>query len=260
MSQELLYWQALNRAMDIEMAADDSVFTLGEDVGLFGGSYRVTEGLVRQIWRMARSRYPDLREQLHRSWRRRGALGHAAGGRDHDHQLHASGARLHHQRRCQDPVHVGWTVQDAAGRARARRCGAPVGGATRAKPGAHLDECPGPAHRRARNAAGCVLAASPGHRQRRAHHSPGARAALLQQGAGGPAGRSAADASSDCTPRGTRSDDRELFASCGAVAGGGRGTRQGRNRGGGHRYAQPEAHRLGYLRQLARPDAPIVGR
>jgi len=45
MSQELLYWQALNRAMDHEMAADESVFTLGEDVGLYGGSYRVTEGL-----------------------------------------------------------------------------------------------------------------------------------------------------------------------------------------------------------------------
>ena len=44
MSQELLYWQALNRAMDAEMEADESVFTLGEDVGLYGGSYRVTEG------------------------------------------------------------------------------------------------------------------------------------------------------------------------------------------------------------------------
>jgi len=45
MTQELLYWQALNRALDAEMAADDSVFVLGEDVGLYGGSYRVTEGL-----------------------------------------------------------------------------------------------------------------------------------------------------------------------------------------------------------------------
>ncbi|HUO18145.1 MAG TPA: alpha-ketoacid dehydrogenase subunit beta [Steroidobacteraceae bacterium] len=45
MTQELLYWQALNRALDIEMAADESVFVLGEDVGLYGGSYRVTEGL-----------------------------------------------------------------------------------------------------------------------------------------------------------------------------------------------------------------------
>lgn len=54
MSQELLYWQALNRAMDIEMAADEAVFTLGEDVGLYGGSYRVTEGLYAKYgeWRV----------------------------------------------------------------------------------------------------------------------------------------------------------------------------------------------------------------
>ncbi len=45
MHEEILYWQALNRAMDIAMAKDSSVFTLGEDVGLFGGTYRVTEGL-----------------------------------------------------------------------------------------------------------------------------------------------------------------------------------------------------------------------
>jgi len=43
--QTLSYWQALNRAIDAEMAADDTVFILGEDVGLYGGTYRVTEGL-----------------------------------------------------------------------------------------------------------------------------------------------------------------------------------------------------------------------
>ena len=54
MSEELLYWQALNRAMDAELAADASVFTLGEDVGLYGGSYRVTEGLYAKYgeWRV----------------------------------------------------------------------------------------------------------------------------------------------------------------------------------------------------------------
>ena len=45
MREEILYWQALNRALDIAMAKDSSVFILGEDVGLFGGTYRVTEGL-----------------------------------------------------------------------------------------------------------------------------------------------------------------------------------------------------------------------
>jgi pyruvate dehydrogenase E1 component beta subunit len=54
MTQEMLYWQALNRALDIEMEADESVFILGEDVGLYGGSYRVTEGLYAKYgeWRV----------------------------------------------------------------------------------------------------------------------------------------------------------------------------------------------------------------
>jgi pyruvate dehydrogenase E1 component beta subunit len=54
MAEELLYWQALNRAMDLAMAADETVFTLGEDVGLYGGSYRVTEGLYAKYgeWRV----------------------------------------------------------------------------------------------------------------------------------------------------------------------------------------------------------------
>jgi pyruvate dehydrogenase E1 component beta subunit len=54
MAQEMLYWQALNQAMDLEMAEDTSVITLGEDVGLYGGSYRVTEGLYAKYgeWRV----------------------------------------------------------------------------------------------------------------------------------------------------------------------------------------------------------------
>ncbi len=42
----MLYREALNRAIDEAMSADDTVVVLGEDVGLYGGSYRVTEGLV----------------------------------------------------------------------------------------------------------------------------------------------------------------------------------------------------------------------
>ena len=42
----MLYREALNRAIDEVMASDESVVVLGEDVGLYGGSYRVTEGLV----------------------------------------------------------------------------------------------------------------------------------------------------------------------------------------------------------------------
>jgi pyruvate dehydrogenase E1 component beta subunit len=51
---ELQLWQALNLALDQAMAQDDAVFILGEDVGLFGGSYRVTQGLYAKYgeWRV----------------------------------------------------------------------------------------------------------------------------------------------------------------------------------------------------------------
>ncbi len=54
MTEEVFYWQAFNRALDAELAADDAVFVLGEDVGLYGGSYRVTEGLYAKYgeWRV----------------------------------------------------------------------------------------------------------------------------------------------------------------------------------------------------------------
>ncbi len=54
MAEEIFYWQALNRALDAELAADESVIVLGEDVGLYGGSYRVTEGLYAKYgeWRV----------------------------------------------------------------------------------------------------------------------------------------------------------------------------------------------------------------
>jgi len=44
----MLYREALNRALDEMMEADNTVVTLGEDVGLYGGSFRVTEGLVEK--------------------------------------------------------------------------------------------------------------------------------------------------------------------------------------------------------------------
>src|SRR5688500_20246698 len=39
--------QALNSAMDVMMARDSSVVVMGEDVGYFGGVFRVTDGLQR---------------------------------------------------------------------------------------------------------------------------------------------------------------------------------------------------------------------
>jgi pyruvate dehydrogenase E1 component beta subunit len=49
-----LYWQALNLSLDRAMASDPDIFVIGEDVGLYGGSYRVTEGLYAKYgeWRV----------------------------------------------------------------------------------------------------------------------------------------------------------------------------------------------------------------
>lgn len=41
----MLYREALNKAMDELMEKDESIVILGEDVGFYGGNYRVTEGL-----------------------------------------------------------------------------------------------------------------------------------------------------------------------------------------------------------------------
>jgi pyruvate dehydrogenase E1 component beta subunit len=51
---ELQLWEAMNIALDKAMAQDESVFILGEDVGLYGGSYRVSQGLYAKYgeWRV----------------------------------------------------------------------------------------------------------------------------------------------------------------------------------------------------------------
>jgi pyruvate dehydrogenase E1 component beta subunit len=45
-SEEKLYRVALREALAEEMERDDSVFLIGEDIGKFGGAYRVTDGLL----------------------------------------------------------------------------------------------------------------------------------------------------------------------------------------------------------------------
>jgi len=42
---QLMYWEAIRRALDEEMARDPMVIVMGEDVGLAGGTYKATLGL-----------------------------------------------------------------------------------------------------------------------------------------------------------------------------------------------------------------------
>ena len=47
--REITYREAIKEAMREEMRRDSTVFQLGEDIGVFGGSYKVTSGLVDEF-------------------------------------------------------------------------------------------------------------------------------------------------------------------------------------------------------------------
>ncbi len=46
---EVRYREALNQALREEMEADDSVFIMGEDIGVFQGAFKVTAGLLEEF-------------------------------------------------------------------------------------------------------------------------------------------------------------------------------------------------------------------
>jgi pyruvate/2-oxoglutarate/acetoin dehydrogenase E1 component len=47
--RQITYWQALNEALRDEMRKDPRVLIMGEDVGLYGGAYGVTRGLLDEF-------------------------------------------------------------------------------------------------------------------------------------------------------------------------------------------------------------------
>src|SRR3972149_4725658 len=51
---EVTYLEAIKQALDEEMTRDNNVFILGEDVGYYGGAFRVTEGFYEKYgqWRV----------------------------------------------------------------------------------------------------------------------------------------------------------------------------------------------------------------
>src|ERR671936_1670761 len=42
----ITYLEAIRQALFDEMAADERVFVIGEDIGVYGGAFKVTEGLL----------------------------------------------------------------------------------------------------------------------------------------------------------------------------------------------------------------------
>ncbi len=46
---EIMYWEAIQRAHDEEMARDPLVICMGEDIGVAGGTYKATKGLFEKF-------------------------------------------------------------------------------------------------------------------------------------------------------------------------------------------------------------------
>ena len=47
----ITYIQAITDGLREEMLADDSVFCIGEDIGTYGGAFRVTKGFLKEFGR-----------------------------------------------------------------------------------------------------------------------------------------------------------------------------------------------------------------
>lgn len=45
---EITYLEAIREALDEEMARDQNVFLMGQDIGAFGGAFKVTDGLMKK--------------------------------------------------------------------------------------------------------------------------------------------------------------------------------------------------------------------
>ena len=69
----MTYREALNLALREEMRRDPRVFVIGEEVGLYDGAYKVTQGLLKEFGETAHRRHADRGVGLHRAsgWARR---------------------------------------------------------------------------------------------------------------------------------------------------------------------------------------------
>jgi pyruvate/2-oxoglutarate/acetoin dehydrogenase E1 component len=47
-SHEVTYLEAISQALDEEMSRDERVFLMGEDIGAYGGAFKITEGFLQK--------------------------------------------------------------------------------------------------------------------------------------------------------------------------------------------------------------------
>jgi pyruvate/2-oxoglutarate/acetoin dehydrogenase E1 component len=48
-TRELTYLEAISEGLREEMRRDESVFCIGEDIGVFGGAFKITDGFYEEF-------------------------------------------------------------------------------------------------------------------------------------------------------------------------------------------------------------------
>ena len=47
--REITYLEAIRESMSIEMRKDNDVFIMGEDIGVYGGAFGLTNGMIEEF-------------------------------------------------------------------------------------------------------------------------------------------------------------------------------------------------------------------
>ena len=104
--RKIPYWKALNEALQEEMEHDQTVFVMGEDVGLYGSAFGVTRGLLEKFGSEKGQGHTHLGTHYCRcrGWECHGR--HASCCRDHVRGFRTTGDGSNRESRCQEPLHV----------------------------------------------------------------------------------------------------------------------------------------------------------
>ena len=105
---EMTYLQAISDGLREEMRARrDACFCLGEDIGAFGGAFKVTDGFIEEFGADRVLDTPLAENVIVGAVDRRRDRGHAAGRRDAVRRLHLVRLRPARERRRQDALPPG---------------------------------------------------------------------------------------------------------------------------------------------------------
>src|SRR2546425_8061774 len=80
--REVTYLEAISQALDEEMARDERVFLMGEDIGPYGGAFRITEGFQQKYGEWRGLGTPPPQVGVVGAGHPAGALGGGPGGGD----------------------------------------------------------------------------------------------------------------------------------------------------------------------------------